>query len=261
MVTSTPQTDRTTRYPELRYARFTATLWRVLDASDNKPVGPHYRTKRALLADMERYATQWGCAQPQPVDAVHRAGFTTTTRAAWDRAQSAYHYCLPGIGAETMITHAQYEDIASRLTAFQAWIDTSSLVARTKRGWTRYKPEDVPPTCRVSNEECSSLEVWDFCHDKPARYFAYVHMDTQREGRGLGSLTTWTGEILATITRIGARWRSNFGDTRQMLYATGINGLRYLATSYVSAGDYCRMRVITTSGLDRYLTYIEKRGL
>ena len=79
MRTSIPPTYRTTRYPELLYARFTTTLWRFLDASDKKPVGPHYRTKRALLADMERFAAQWGCVQPQSPD----AGFTTPTRAIW----------------------------------------------------------------------------------------------------------------------------------------------------------------------------------
>ena len=136
-----------------------------------------------------------------------------------------------------MITQEQYDEITTRLTALQSWCGTSGAP---------YKSDDVPPACRVSNEECSMVEVFDFCHNKPTRYFAYVKINTQRESQWdiMGTLTTWNGDVLATITRIGKRWRSNFGDKRQALTAKGVNGLWYSATYYESAGDYCRMRAI-----------------
>ena len=82
---TTPQTYRPTRYPGLLYARFSTTLWRFIDADGNKPVGPHYRTKGELFADMERYAAQWGCVQPLllPEHEAHLVGFKTPVKAVW----------------------------------------------------------------------------------------------------------------------------------------------------------------------------------
>lgn len=56
-------TDRIykTRFPELGYTLSEPGLWRVVDLSTGAHVGPHYRSKAELLADLERYARQnWG---------------------------------------------------------------------------------------------------------------------------------------------------------------------------------------------------------
>lgn len=50
-----------TRYPELGYANDGPSLWRIVTTEDCKRVGPQYQTKAELLADLNRYAKDYGC--------------------------------------------------------------------------------------------------------------------------------------------------------------------------------------------------------
>lgn len=50
-----------TRYPELRLAQVTRSLWRYV-TEDNAIVGPFYKTKLEALADLDNYARFYGCA-------------------------------------------------------------------------------------------------------------------------------------------------------------------------------------------------------
>ncbi len=53
---------RETRYPELGYANcYGPRCWRIVDRSTNRVVGPIYKTKAELLADLDRYAAVFGC--------------------------------------------------------------------------------------------------------------------------------------------------------------------------------------------------------
>ena len=55
---------RPTRYTELAYRKDDKNLWRIYDVTNSErpaATGPHYRTKSELLADLERYATEFGC--------------------------------------------------------------------------------------------------------------------------------------------------------------------------------------------------------
>jgi hypothetical protein len=50
-----------TRFPGLGYRKDSPNLWRVVDTSSGRSVGPQYRTKAELLADLARYAREnWG---------------------------------------------------------------------------------------------------------------------------------------------------------------------------------------------------------
>lgn len=52
-----------TRFKELGYRKTMPGLWRFVDAETGADVGPQYRTKAELLADLERYARDsWGLA-------------------------------------------------------------------------------------------------------------------------------------------------------------------------------------------------------
>jgi len=56
---------RATRFEELGYRQDGPNLWRIYDIMDpDSPgaVGPHYKTKAELLADLEDYAAGFGCA-------------------------------------------------------------------------------------------------------------------------------------------------------------------------------------------------------
>lgn len=54
---------RPTRYKELGYMEWGGD-WRILDLTSGDPavVGPVYRTRAELLADLDRYAGFFGCA-------------------------------------------------------------------------------------------------------------------------------------------------------------------------------------------------------
>jgi hypothetical protein len=57
-----PIKPRATRFPELFYAPICPNLWRILDV-DGAAIGPQYRSKAELLADLNRYAADYGCGQ------------------------------------------------------------------------------------------------------------------------------------------------------------------------------------------------------
>lgn len=58
-------TIRPTRFATLGYRQDDTSLWRVYNMDGDTPhaVGPHYRTKAELLADLERYANEYGAAR------------------------------------------------------------------------------------------------------------------------------------------------------------------------------------------------------
>lgn len=51
---------RPTHFSELGYTQI-GTRWRIIDTSTGSFVGPHYPTMRELLADLDNFATVFGC--------------------------------------------------------------------------------------------------------------------------------------------------------------------------------------------------------
>jgi hypothetical protein len=51
---------RPTRYPELGYRNDGHKLWRIYVVEDEATIGPHYATKAELLADLYRFAKEYG---------------------------------------------------------------------------------------------------------------------------------------------------------------------------------------------------------
>ena len=52
---------RKTRFKELGYISDAPGLWRIVDMDGQARVGPQYTSLSELLADLERFATQFGC--------------------------------------------------------------------------------------------------------------------------------------------------------------------------------------------------------
>jgi hypothetical protein len=52
---------RATRFKELCYVQIDRNLWRITDAQTGATIGPFYKTKAELLADLARYAKDYGC--------------------------------------------------------------------------------------------------------------------------------------------------------------------------------------------------------
>jgi hypothetical protein len=103
----------------------------------------------------------------------------------------------------------------------------------------------------LTNDERSKVEVAAFMQEKPDRYFAYWNARGRwsRPGEPAAlipgdTITTWPGDVLATITWTGEVFASSFSDRRQSFRARGINGVTYSGTAYLTAGDYVRMRAV-----------------
>lgn len=87
-----------------------------------------------------------------------------------------------------------------------------------------------------TNDEVSSIEVYEFVTNPPDKYILYVDLPKR-------IVTTWTGELLGKIISTGKTHRSNMGDTRIPIRIKAINGKEYYGTFYQSAGDYARIEM------------------
>ena len=134
-----------------------------------------------------------------------------------------------------MISPQQAAEIRTRNHALMAWVDS----IRGKNGWASYRPEDKPSHVPdVTNDERSSLEVFDFVTSPPDRYFLYI--DDQKR-----TATTWTGETLGQVL-LGCEYRDNFGGKRVPVTVYAVNGYVYHGTYYRSAGNYARVKASKT---------------
>ena len=89
----------------------------------------------------------------------------------------------------------------------------------------------------MNNTERSRREVAAFVKDQPADYFCYVNVDKR-------IVTTWTGEKLGDVLRLGHKFRCGFwpGADRQSIKFRGINGRTYAGFYFCGSGDYCRVK-------------------
>ena len=135
-----------------------------------------------------------------------------------------------------MLTPEQYQALKDRHAKFEAW----------RNGRTSYESGSVPLDIRISNDELSSMELYEFVTNPPERYFLYIKRPTPPAGCTLGFqrtiATTWTGEKLGDVIS-GSQYRSNFGDRRVPITVHAVNGKTYHGTYYCDAGDYARIRM------------------
>lgn len=131
----------------------------------------------------------------------------------------------------TTITDHEALALRGLQARFEAW----------RNGCTSYKTDDVPAELRAfDNDARAKLELYDFVHEKPERYFAYY-----RDNAAAGELiVNWTGLTLGRIESAGAIWTSNFGDKRRSVRVRGVNGVTYIGTAQLSNGTYVRLRAI-----------------
>jgi hypothetical protein len=141
-----------------------------------------------------------------------------------------------------MITKQRYQNIISKVRAFDAWLNT---IRNPRTGWASYKPEEVPAHVpKVSNAERSSAEVYEFFHNPPEKYFLYVKRLVTLPGVvGMDvEVTTWTGQLLGK-GQLGRPYRCG-ASRRYPITFKGINGKLYRGTYYASAGDYARVKMV-----------------
>ncbi len=146
-----------------------------------------------------------------------------------------------------MITPEKYNLLKLKMIKFDAWVDTQR---NPKNGWASYKPSEVPDYLeRVTNDERSSVEAYEFYHNPPDKYFLYVARKICSPGvvSYEVNVTTWTGQILGH-GRLGHMYfcgRPPYQSKRYTIVFEAINGIKYKGTYFASAGDFCRVKRVT----------------
>ena len=134
----------------------------------------------------------------------------------------------------TTITKEQRDSIVAREQTLTAYCKEQGFTSK-RSGWTSYKPEQVAHLNPPSNDERAQVELYDFVHEVPDKYFLYVNEKT-------GNATCFTGLRLGTII-FGHQWRDNFGGTRVHVRIYAVNHRVYQGTYFKSSGDYARVRL------------------
>jgi len=115
--------------------------------------------------------------------------------------------------------------------ACMAWIKANKTNGIPKEVNQKFPFADI-----VDNDLRSALEVYEFIHDKPEKYFLYI--DEKKT-----EAITWTGQKLGSVW-FGREFRDNFGGKRQPITVCGINGVKYAGTYYKSSGNYARIKAV-----------------
>lgn len=133
-----------------------------------------------------------------------------------------------------LLEHA-YSAFKARHNAYEAW----------RNGRTSYPSDSVPVELRVTNDERSACEMYEWLENPPDKYFLYISQKTggcPRFGDFIeGGAQTWTGTPLGNV-RFGREYRDSFGGARIPVTIYGNNGVHYSGTYYRSAGSYARVR-------------------
>lgn len=143
-----------------------------------------------------------------------------------------------------MITKQEYQLLKAKIIIFDAWLKANKS---NPDGSISYSPHEVPEAIsRVSNQQRSSVEVYEFVHFPPQKYLFYIRrivcapgvVDNQVEA------TTWTGQILGK-GYLGRPYLCGRPQSRRYpVTIKGINNKLYRGTYYVSAGDYAIVKAV-----------------
>lgn len=146
------------------------------------------------------------------------------------------------------LLESAYTSFKARHAAHEAW----------RAGRSSYPSDSVPAELRVSNDERSACELYEWLANPPEKYFLYIkprvplsaaHGDPRYRGdypRGdfvENAATTWTGTPLGNV-RFGQPYRDSFGGRRVLITVYGNNGMHYAGTYYASADDYARIKML-----------------
>jgi hypothetical protein len=145
-----------------------------------------------------------------------------------------------------MITETEYRLHRNRIDAYHR---VMRELYPNQNGFSPDEIANIVQTAHIgrapTNEERSAVEVYEFLHNPPEKYFVYINR-TKREA------TTWTGEKLGTVG-FGTEYRDNFGGKRVPITVYAINGAKYHGTYYASSGDYARIKMSKRSRATRVL--------
>jgi hypothetical protein len=141
--------------------------------------------------------------------------------------------------ANTFSTEQEYKEAVNKLNTYEtarlAWCKANNTI---NKDGSSYMPTEealkLPFGTEATNELRSKIEVWEFIHNVPSKYFLYIR---EKENEAV----TWMGDFLGTAY-LGNEYRDNFGGKRQSVTINAINGKTYYGTYYKSSGNYARIK-------------------
>jgi hypothetical protein len=142
-----------------------------------------------------------------------------------------------------MISHDEYKRLKSSVDSYES-ARKGFDPKRFQRGGG-YTLKDVETIVKAAglthsptNEERSKIELYEFVHQPPQKYFAYYNND-------LTKITNWMGETIGEIVRKGQPYKAGFGGSRVVnVTIRAVNGLTYSGKCFLDAGTYCRMTAL-----------------
>jgi len=148
-------------------------------------------------------------------------------------------------------TIEEHQEVKERQAAYESW----SKQFRQKNGWIIIPPEAVPPV-KFDNDDRSAIELWEWKHDPPEKYFLYIRENDKRpEGfpyePPLWEAITFAGQKLGNVRYATEYKCPAFGgwpSVRQSITVYGNNGVKYYGTYYKSSGDYARIKMMKNQG-------------
>lgn len=134
------------------------------------------------------------------------------------------------------ITNAEYHALESKIYIYEQ--ERKRLCGdKPVTEFTELMARMLPP--RPTNEESSAVEVFQFKHLPPWKYFLYINEKLQLA-------TTWIGDKLGDV-QFGRLYCSpgfgGIGSKRQAIRIKAINGKNYYGVYYKSSGDYARVKM------------------
>lgn len=133
----------------------------------------------------------------------------------------------------TFTSEIEYSTAKEKLTAYDNSV-RSWLTEHKTNGIRVEIASKMPYASEVNNDLRSMIEVWEFINNPPNKYFLYIN---EKESTAI----TWTGSVLGKVT-FGKKYKCSFGDTRQSIRISAINGLDYYGTYFKSSGTYARIK-------------------
>lgn len=120
-----------------------------------------------------------------------------------------------------MIGCEKYLELRERYDAFHDWLES--------RNYKSYHVSEEPVEHRISNDEITQIEVFEWHLFKPEVYFLYIDEKDK-------FATTWTGVYLGKVLGNLSARKDRIGIT-----VFGSNGVIYHGMYYKSSGDYARI--------------------
>jgi len=156
-----------------------------------------------------------------------------------------------------MISKKKYESLRARYNAVEQAREAFDP-KRFKKGGSysqqeRKAIEVLAGAVDLTNKERGVMEVYRFVKERPDTYLAYYKFGPMRawtspagstggSARVTGVVTTWMGDKLGDMVRIGEDYRSSFGDKRVNIRVKTIDGVMYSGTAFLDSGDYARLK-------------------